>query len=393
MNGEVEPRDVSRIIERLRVALRELYPGALTPEEAAELVQVFAEGERLCAAGKAIAARVVERSGVWSANGHRTAAHWMAETTGVAVGQAVGALETARRLEHLPQTAEAFRSGELSETKVKEVAAAAAVDPSAERNLLDVARKQTVSSLKVKCQQVKAEAAIDENEAYERIRTRRYLRHWTDMEGAFRLEARLTADAGARVMGAIRSRQHRIASEARTAGRRETSEAYAADALVSLARTNGSGSSRGPEAMVHVRVDHAALVRGHRANGEVCEIPGVGPIPVSAARRLSADAILKVLVTDGCDVKAVAHVGRTIPARLRTALEARDPTCIVPGCDAREKLEIDHIIPLAEGGATTLENVGRVCGWHHYLKTHHGYRLEGSPGRWDQWVGPDPPRR
>ncbi|MDP8957307.1 MAG: HNH endonuclease [Actinomycetota bacterium] len=57
---------------------------------------------------------------------------------------------------------------------------------------------------------------------------------------------------------------------------------------------------------------------------------------------------LKVLLTDGCDIKAVAHAGRTIPAKLRTALEARDPTCIVPGCDAREDLEIDHLIPLAE---------------------------------------------
>src|SRR5918992_919562 len=92
----VVPSRITRIIERLRDELRELYPGAVTPEEAADLVEAFAEGERLCSAGKSIAARVVERSGAWSGNGHRTAAHWMAEKTGVAVGQAVGALQTAR---------------------------------------------------------------------------------------------------------------------------------------------------------------------------------------------------------------------------------------------------------------------------------------------------------
>ncbi len=46
-----------------------------------------------------------------------------------------------------------------------------------------------------------------------------------------------------------------------------------------------------------------------------------GPIPLTLARQLSEDAILKVLVTDGVDVKAVAHAGRTIPAHLRSALE------------------------------------------------------------------------
>jgi hypothetical protein len=388
----VEALEVRDLIERLRHAVREVYPGGLTPEEAAELVELFAEGERLCAAGKTTAARVVERSGVWSAEGHRTAAHWMAETTGVAVGQAVGTLETARRLEHLPRTAEAFRSGQLSETKVKEVAAAAAVDRSSERELLEAARKGTVPSLREKCQQVKAQAAIDQNEAYERIHRRRYLRHWTDMEGAFRLEARLTPDDGARVMVSIRPRQDRIASQARSAGRREPSEAYAADALVSLASEKPSGGSRGPKAMVHVRVDHSALVRGHKTKGETCEIPGIGPIPISAARRLLSDSILKVLVTDGCDVKAVAHAGRTIPSKVRTALEARDRTCVVPGCDVREGLEIDHVISVTEGGPTTLENLGRMCKWHHYLKTHCGYRLEGTPG-FRRWVGPDPPKQ
>ena len=383
--------DVAAIVEQLRMAVRELHPGAVTPDEAAEFVEAFAEGERLCAAAKAMAARVVERSGLWRGEGHRTAAHWMAERTGVAVGQAVGTLETARRLEHLPRTAEAFRSGQLSETKVKEVAAAAAVDPASERSLLDLARTETIKSLREKCQEVKARAAIDENEAYERIHRRRFLRHWTDMEGAFRLEARLTPDDGARVMASIRPRQERIAREARKAGSREPSEAYAADALASLASDNSSGCSR-PQTMVHVRVDHSALARGDKAKGEICEIPGIGPIPVAVARRLSSDSVLKVLVTGGCDVKAVAHAGRTIPTKIRTALEARDQTCVVPGCDVRDGLEIDHIIPFAEGGLSTLENLARLCKWHHYLKTHCGYRLEGPAGH-RTWVGPDPPSR
>ncbi|HZA27975.1 MAG TPA: HNH endonuclease, partial [Actinomycetota bacterium] len=113
----------------------------------------------------------------------------------------------------------------------------------------------------------------------------------------------------------------------------------------------------------------------------ICEIPGVGPIPVATARALSSDAILAAVLTEGADVKAVSHLGRTIPARLRTALEARDPECVVPGCHSRYRLEIDHVKPLAEGGRTSLDNLARMCRPHHHMKTILGFGLEGSPGK------------
>ena len=148
--------------------------------------------------------------------------------------------------------------------------------------------------------------------------------------------------------------------------------------------------TRGPKATVHVRVDHSALVRGYAEDGEVCEIPGIGPIPVAAARAMASDSILKVLLTRGTDIKAVAHAGRTIPAKLRTALEARDPTCVVQGCDVRHGLEFDHIVAFALGGLTTVENLARLCRWHHYLKTFCDYQLIGGHGNWTL-IGPDPP--
>ena len=37
--------------------------------------------------------------------------------------------------------------------------------------------------------------------------------------------------------------------------------------------------------MINVLVDYAALVRGHTVAGETCEIPGMGPVPVSVVRR------------------------------------------------------------------------------------------------------------
>jgi hypothetical protein len=142
--------------------------------------------------------------------------------------------------------------------------------------------------------------------------------------------------------------------------------------------------------MVHVWVDYEALMRGCTMAGERCEIPGLGPIPVTLARRMADDCILKVVATKGVQVTAVAHGGRTIPAHLRTALECRDPKCIVPHCEMRRGLEIDHRDPWAATRDTRLENLARLCRWHHYQKSHLGYRYRGGPGTWE-WIPPDEP--
>ena len=105
---------------------------------------------------------------------------------------------------------------------------------------------------------------------------------------------------------------------------------------------------------------------------------------------MATDCILKVLLTKGVDIVAVAHAGRTIPAHLRTALEARDPVCIVPGCDVRRGLEIDHRDPWSATRNTSLANTARLCKRHHYQKSVEGYRYRGGPGTW-QWLAPDEP--
>ena len=155
--------------------------------------------------------------------------------------------------------------------------------------------------------------------------------------------------------------------------------------------------------MINIRVDIDALKRGRTQDGEICEIAGVGPIPVATATEYLGEAFLKLLVIDGVDIKTVAHMGRHIPAPLRTAVEERDRVCQVPTCDTTLGLEIDHIKPFAEGGPASFENLVRLCRRHHHQKTHDGYRLErvdahescdtstlenkGEQARW-AWRGP-----
>jgi hypothetical protein len=138
-------------------------------------------------------------------------------------------------------------------------------------------------------------------------------------------------------------------------------------------------------------VDLAALRRGQLEGGECCEIPGVGPVPIETAREVLGDAIMHLVVTQGADIASITNLGRTIRAPLRRAVIERDQTCVVPGCNVRDGLEIDHrIIPVAENGETALWNLARLCHHHHYLRHHKGFRLEGGPGDW-QWLPPENP--
>jgi hypothetical protein len=376
-----EIRDIVSWIRRERVE----------PDEAASLLTELGRIENICASARVLLSGVIAESKVWQQNGDRSAAHWVARTTQATVSRAAESLETAKRLEELPRTAEAFQKGTVSETQVREIASAASLSPSSEDELLKTARTGDVTALREQCRRVRTAAITDEVERYEAIYRSRYLRSWSDHDGAFRLDARLTPDAGATVIAALEPHRRRSFEEARRAGRKDRPEAYLADALLALAEEGSSPNTKGhsgPRTMVHVRVDHAALVRGRRKGEETCEIAGIGPIPVATARALASDAILAAVLTKGADVKAVAHLGRTIPARLRTALEARDTECAVPGCHNRHRLEIDHIEPFAEGGPTSLDNLARLCRPHHHMKTNLGFRLKGRPGMW-KWMPPD----
>lgn len=393
-----------KVTADLRTALADLEPERLNGPDAARLLEVFSEIEKLASGGKVLVARRVETSNVWRRAGHRSAAAHIAEATGTGLGPAITTLKAARQLDSLPVTEGAMREGRLSETQVKEIASAAILQPESEKELVEAAEKQPMTMLKLRCRRVKA-VGQGHKANYDAIHQGRYLRNWIDNDGAVRFDARLTPDIGARLLAAVKNESSRLANQARQAGLDEPAQALAADALVGLAcghtTTDGSspadsgrrdsraGSDAGtPSAMVHVRVDHAALVRGHLESGEICEIPGIGPIPVEVARGLAVDSILSVLLVDGKDVTTVAHAGRTIPAALRRALCERDPTCVVPGCEEHERLEIDHVEPVAAGGETSLANLARLCHWHHYLKTHHRHRLIPTEQGW-LWESPN----
>jgi hypothetical protein len=370
-------------IESLRSVVADLDPGTLDGEQAKELVERAAELERLAGALKTFAAGRLAETGAWANDGpFRDAGAWMAHVAGTTIGRAKATIETARRLQSLPATAAALRSGALSEVQVDAIAVAATADPRAEGSLLRSAEAEGVRGLKRACGRVEAAASTDQAERYERAHAERRLRHRaiSDVEGL--LEMRGPIDLTAAVMAALEPIERQRFEAAPETGAREPAEARAFDAMVQMADESamvaGESSGRRAPATIVVRVDHSAFTRGRTEPGEVCEIAGVGPIPVVAAEKLADDAILKALITDGTDVRSVSHLGRTIPARLRTALEELQPECVIVSCHVDRHLEIDHNTPVSEGGVTALWNLNRVCHHHHDLKHARDLRIVGE---------------
>ena len=372
-------------VATLEAVARDLEPDCLSGEAAAWLVDRAGKVERLGAAMKTLAARRVEETKEWKRDGHRDAAEWLARQTGESRATASRTLETARNLEGLGATEEAFRAGELSERQASEIASAAHVDPNAEDDLLDAAANESMHGLRNKAREVRAGAEDDQAWA-RRLHLNRRLERWTDAEGAYRINGRFVPDAGARFDSALEGHIDVLWKEACAAGRHEPREAYAADALIKLAT---EGPCKPPE--VKLLAHGAAVQRGYTKAGERCEIQGIGAVPVTIARKLLDDAQISLLVEDGDDISSVGRARRTISAALRRQLETRYPVCGVPGCANAFMLQIDHVIAFALGGPTTIDNLWRICSHHHDLKTYFGWKVSGSDRHWDL-IPPDDPR-
>ncbi len=436
---------VTAVRSELESLLAELDPARLSGADATGLYAEFAASERLCVAGKTLLAPRIEASRVWKEGGHRDAAAMLGLLEGVPTGQARATLTNGRRLDELPATEEALRTGTLSAPKLTELCGAGALDPDRESELVEGAAKAPLESVKERCRRSRAaSSARDPLAATRRIRAERHFTSWTDAEGAFCYKGRDTADRGATILDRLshaatalhQQRMARAGDNASTgdaapgdattgdaasaptaeAGGPISQRALWADAFFALVTRQGTGPvpsnggapvdqtiagqskaarpspdalrviTRPPTCTTMVRVDIDALFRGEALPGELCEIDGQGPIPVPMARDLANDSFLAVLFHRAGDIRAVSHLGRTINAALRTALVYRDRICVVPGCGVSQGLEIDHVMPVAEGGPTELDNLALLCYDHHHLKTYEhwvltrtGVDAEGRP--------------
>lgn len=378
---------LAQIEEVLGAVVGDLEPREVQLPVVTEVWQRLGRIERLANSGQVLLATRVREAEEWQRSGFASAAEWMANQSGGSVGRERSKLETSERLRDLPNTADELRSGGLSSEQAEKITDAAKVNPDAEADLIEQAKKGSHRELADEAARRKAEAESAERHA-KRIRKERSLRHWVDKDGAMHVHAKGPVADLSEVAAAIDrlvGKRYRDSS----LNTREGREAYAFDALVELARPSRSAAGDGehsgtkrstdPTHLAIIRADLAALVRGSVDAGEICEIAGIGPIAVSEARALLGQSVLKLVITRGVDVMNVTHLGRGPSAAQEIALLWGGRFCSVEGC-GRPVREVDHRIDYSITKRTRLDELDGFCGHDHDLKTYKGWALVDGTG-------------
>ena len=409
----------------LAAVVGELEPLHVPLPHAVDVLDAFVELRRLGETGVVLlSARAVE-SGEWQRAGRPNPADWLAARQGTSPGRARAELATSRLLGGLPDTSDALRSGELSAEQAGAVADGATANPSAEPDLLDTARRDSLRHTRQEAARRKAEV---ESELTKRQREKKAQAERTASWGVKNGRAWLYAEgplgSGAELQQALQNRVGELFAERRSlpASEREGRDQYAYDALLELvcgrgaappsavadgvADGSGDGSGDGAAAtpgarqrtrrvsirkLMLVRVDLAALIRGQVGEGEVCEIPGVGPVSVAEARAMYGDAIVRLVTTNGPAVVDVINPSRRPTEAQRIARLWTDPKCVVEGCDRQINLEYEHRDDFARTRHTVLDESEHMCEHDHDLKTRQNWQLVEGTGR-RAFVPPSDPR-
>jgi hypothetical protein len=382
---------------------RRLEPGSLTLYEAEQALHEVNALKNSAAVIEIMLAKRIADTGEWKRKGHRSPAEHHAASTGTSPSRAKDALETADRLAGQPHLSEAAKAGELSPEQTSRISDAAAANPTSESDLVEAAKRQSLSELGDACDRAKAAADPDPDATHERNRKARCLRFWSKT-GVAKLFGQTTPDQMAAIKAAVERRADELFHQASRSGAHEPRGAYLVDALEQICRewmgetcvepkdaepaSTGTDSaaraakkhSAAPIYLGLIRVDHAALMRGHVEGDELCEIVGLGPIPVRVARKLLGEAILHLVLTKGTAVGSTVNVKRGPNTAQRMALLWRSPLCSIDGCPV-PRVEIDHTVPWVESQHTVLDELEPKCKHHHDLKTYKGWAVIHRDGK------------
>lgn len=349
----------------------------------------------------------------WGHDGLRSCAHWLNWRCGISLVAAREKLRVAHALEKLPQTCQAFATGELSYSKARAITRVGTEHN--ETCLLSYARYGTASQLDktvrlYRQQYLGADAMMvdyfqrampeagdsslpdsdpwdQENQgAMHRREYRQCDTRW-DEHGCMEIRARLTPEQGALVIKALDAAVQELkdtpaeAPDGAKAGVEDENRQpprRRADALLLMAeaylRDSKVASTTDDRYQVVVHVDSDVLARENFANasGEPdCYIENEVALPVETARRLSCSCKIVTAVTRGLEPLNIGRSTRAIPAAIKRALTIRDSVCTFPGCDCHKHLDAHHIVHWANGGETSLANLTLLCHHHHTLM-HEG---------------------
>ena len=349
-------------------------------------------------------ARRVDESDSWKKAGCASPDQFRARAGGIGLGDAKRQGKASRQLEDLPDTRDAMREGQLSPEQVELIADAAEANPAAEHDLIDSASKKGVKDLKDDCGRAKQQADRDPDATRRRVRGERRFGIAGRTDSSAALYGNGPTDEAAVLDAALQPIVDRFYRERRGTPEQAERQAYMWDALMEIVRgrvdspapatgddtATGKRSRTRPDYLAILRIDMAALIRGWVEGDETCEIPGLGPVPISRAREMLSDSSIRLVITKGIDVANYTYLGRGPNAAQDIALLWSQGVCQNIACSHRHR-ERDHRDPHADVRCSELAIFDDLCDFDHDLETYQGWALVDGTGR-RAFVAPTDPR-
>ncbi len=343
--------------------------------------------------------REFDQEGLWKLEGVCSCAHWLNWKCGIGMNAGREKVRVANALGALPKISAAFRSGEISYSKVRAITRVAT--PENEDYLLMIARNGTAHHVETLVRGYRrAERLNDEDIASQQFDSRSLSFRW-DEDGSLLLKGRLPSEVGAMLLKALESA---IDNESREASADEDSGddwepigQRRADALAAMAETYlEKGPARSSSADRYQVMLHVIKGSDPFSFREITPDPGcaptekidptplltplleVGPhVTAETSRRICCDTSISTLVEDiKGEPLSIGRKSRVIPPAMRRALKARDRNCRFPGCTHRYRIDGHHIKHWANGGETSLDNLVQLCRFHHTLVHDGGFGCE-----------------
>lgn len=196
-----------------------------------------------------------------------------------------------------------------------------------------------------------------------------------------------------RVSAASRRINH-LARSLKTKGETRSMDQLRADVYLDLLQgttTSNSNGTSGKAAAggVHLSSGLDTLVGLAAHPGE---LNGYGPVVADIARQVAeqqADAEWRWSITHPVTGEVI-HDGitqRRPSAALRRRIEARDQTCVFPGCRMPSvDCDLDHMKRWADGGPTSEHNLAPACRHDNLRKERYGWTCQRLPNGDYQWT-------
>ena len=363
-----------------------------------------------------------EDSRLYRRLGHVSMHEYMEAHLGYTRHTANERLRTARELLALPKLREAYRSGELSFTAVRELTRV--VTPTTEEAFLAAAEGKTAGEVqqlvsgrgkgdtpetapdpRLARRRVVLELSAEEHAMWSRMRTlvADQLGHHVEDGVLVRMLAGLVAESDV---------ERPRANPTEVADAVTSAEPVDAVAPTEEVRENDAGGDGRVATVGSIAALTLHAARGTARASLAQRKPRATPPSLLHAVSTCARCMTTVAVTAGteapltgaersridCDALRIGDVseegGRVrsaVPAATRLKVFVRDRfRCAVPGCRSRRCLEVHHIVPRSLGGTNELSNLILLCAGHHHLHHEGKLRIEGrAPAVEITWVDLD----